>query len=216
MIGSGVEEYGSRVGLRASNGTGWVEVVCGCMFSGKTEELIRRLRRAKIARQSVIVFKPSIDDRYDENDVVSHADQRIDSIPVKTARQIEEMGHDHQVIGIDEAQFIEGDLVEVIRRLANSGKRVVVAGLDTDYRGIPFEPMPQIICEAEFVTKTLAICHRCGAPAHRTQRIGGGRERIIVSGAALYEARCRNCWVPPDDEGEPSGQGRLFENNDTF
>lgn len=190
---------------------GWVEVICGCMFSGKTEELIRRLRRAKIARQSVIVFKPQIDDRYDEVDIVSHSEQRIPSMPVSSARQIEEQAGTHDVIGIDEAQFIPGDLSGVVRRLANSGKRVVVAGLDTDYRGVPFEPMPEIICEAEYVTKAMAICHKCGSPAHRTQRLGGGRERIVVGGSAIYEARCRECWEPPDDEGFPSGQTRLFE-----
>ena len=190
---------------------GWVEMICGCMFSGKTEELIRRLRRAQIAQQSVIVFKPSIDDRFDVQDVVSHNEQRIPSLPVKTAREIEEKAVDAQVIGIDEVQFIEGDLPAAVRRLANAGKRVVVAGLDTDYRGEPFEPVPTIMCEAEFVTKLMAVCHKCGASAHRTQRIGGGTERVIVGGKALYEARCRNCWEPPDSEGRPAGQMRFLD-----
>lgn len=197
-----------------AQGTGWVEVICGCMFSGKTEELIRRLRRARIAQQIAVVFKPGIDDRYDAKDVVSHSDQRIVSIPVKTARDIEELVGNAQVVGIDEAQFIEGDVAGLVRRLANKGKRVVVAGLDTDYRGVPFEPMPAIMCEAEFVTKLTAICHNCGAPAHRTQRLGGGTERVIVGGGQMYEARCRNCWVPPDADGWPVGQGRLFNGND--
>ncbi len=191
-------------------GRGWVEVICGCMFSGKTEELIRRLRRARIAQQAAVVFKPSIDDRYDVEDVVSHSEQRIPSIPVKTARDIQEKAGDAQVIGIDEAQFIEGDLLTVVRRLADSGRRVIIAGLDTDYRGEPFEPIPQLMCEAEFVTKLTAVCHKCGAPAHRTQRIGGGSERVLVGGQALYEARCRQCWEPPTKTGEPAGQGRLF------
>ncbi|MFH0881649.1 MAG: thymidine kinase [bacterium] len=191
-------------------GHGWVEVICGCMFSGKTEELIRRLRRARIARQVAVVFKPAIDNRYDTEDVVSHSDQRIPSIPVKNARDIEEMVGNAQVIGIDEAQFIEGDLPTVVRRLANIGKRVVIAGLDTDYRGVPFEPIPQLMCEAEFVTKLTAVCHKCGAPAHRTQRISGGSERVLVGGEAIYEARCRRCWEPPSDSGEPLGQRRLF------
>lgn len=194
-------------------GTGWVEVITGCMFSGKTEEMIRRLRRARIAQLSAVVFKPAIDNRYDQRDVVSHSEQRIVSIPVDNARQIEERADEAQVIGIDEAQFIQGDLVAVVRRLANAGKRVVIAGLDTDYRAEPFEPMPQLMCEAEFVTKLQAVCHRCGAPAHRTQRISGGRERVVVGGEALYEARCRNCWQPPTDSGEPSGQTRLFNGN---
>ncbi len=195
-------------------GTGWVEVVCGCMFSGKTEEMIRRMRRAKIAQQSTIVFKPSIDGRYDVNDVVSHSDSRISSILVKTAREIEEQSANYQVVGIDEAQFIEGDLPGVVRRIANAGKRVIIAGLDTDYRGVPFEPMPTLICEAEFMTKLMAVCHRCGAPAHRTQRLGGGTERILVGDITIYEARCRNCWEPPDDTGMPLGQTRLF--NDEY
>jgi thymidine kinase len=192
------------------SGSGWVEVICGCMFSGKTEELIRRLRRARIAQQIAVVFKPAMDNRYDADDVVSHSEQRIPSIPVKSARDIEELIGNAQVIGIDEAQFIDGDLPSLVRRLANSGRRVVIAGLDTDYRGVGFEPMPALMCEAEFVTKLTAVCHNCGAPAHRTQRIGGGTERVIVGGQQLYEARCRNCWVPPNSAGWPVGQGRLF------
>lgn len=197
-----------------SEGTGWVEVICGCMFSGKTEELIRRLRRAKIAQMNVVVFKPGIDDRYDASDVVSHSEQRIPSIPVKTARDIEENIGNAQVIGIDEAQFIDGDLPSLVRRLAGLGKRVVIAGLDTDYRGKPFDPMPELICEAEFVTKLLAVCHVCGAPAHRTQRIGGGKERVVVGGEALYQARCRLCWSPPTEDGDVSGQTGLFNDED--
>ncbi len=194
---------------------GWIEVICGCMFSGKTEEMIRRLRRASIARLEVIVFKPGIDDRYADNDVVSHSDMRIPSMNVSNAREIEESASEAQVVGIDEAQFIEGDLLGAVKRLAAAGKRVIVAGLDTDYRAIPFEPMPQIICEAEYVTKTLAVCHKCGAPAHRTQRIGGGSERVVVGGTTLYEARCRSCFEPPDEDGNLTGQTRLFNGVDS-
>ncbi|MBZ0265578.1 thymidine kinase [bacterium] len=194
---------------------GWIEVICGCMFSGKTEELIRRLRRAKIAKLSVVAFKPQIDDRFHETEVVSHSDTRIESIPVKSARDIEEMSANYQVVGIDEAQFFDSDIVRVVKNLAAHGTRVVISGLDTDYRGIPFEPVPQLICEAEFVTKVMAVCHRCGAPAHRTQRIGGGAERVLVGATDYYEARCRSCFEPPDDEGIPTGQTRLFESGET-
>lgn len=196
------------------SGSGWVEVITGCMFSGKTEELIRRLRRARIAQLSVIIFKPRIDVRYDEEQIVSHSEQKLRSMPVAEAREIEELAGSARVIGIDEAQFIGGDMVGVVRRLANRGKRVVVAGLDADYRGVPFEPMPALICEAEMVTKLLAICHRCGAPAHRTQRIRGGNQRVEVGGVQSYEARCRACFEPPADSGERLGQGRLFNGDD--
>ena len=192
-------------------GTGWVEVITGCMFSGKTEELIRRLRRARIAQLETIIFKPIRDQRYSNDEVVSHSEQKLGCRLVTTAREIEESVESAQVIGIDEAQFISGDLVSVVRRLANRGKRVIVTGLDTDYRGEPFEPVPALICEAEVVTKLLAVCHKCGAPAHRTQRISGGRERVMVGGLAQYEARCRNCFEPPDETGEPTGQARLFD-----
>jgi len=192
-------------------GTGWIEVICGCMFSGKTEELIRRLRRAIIAQQSVMVFKSKIDERYESKLVVSHSMQKIESLQVATAREIEELAGDTQVIGIDEAQFIEGEMVDVVRRLANRGKRVIITGLDTDFRAIPFEPIPQLMCEAEVVTKLMAVCHRCGAPAHRTQRIGAGTDIVQIGGQEQYEARCRSCFVPPDECGERTGQARLFD-----
>lgn len=176
-----------------------MEVICGCMFSGKTEEMIRRIRRAQIARQAVIVFKPMIDNRYSETEVQSHSNQSIPARLIMEAAEIRQMITDEQVIGIDEAQFVKGDLPRLVRSLAYQGKRVIVAGLDTDYRGDPFEPVPQLLCEAEFVTKLMAVCHKCGAPAHRTQRLGDAKERIIVGGIAAYEARCRKCWEPPDD-----------------
>jgi len=169
------------------------------MFSGKTEELIRRVRRAQIAKQAVAVFKPRIDDRYSETEVISHSNQKLTAKLVDNATEIIKSITDEQVIGIDEAQFIKGDLPALVRMLAQNGKRVIVAGLDTDYRGEPFEPMPQLICEAEFVTKVMAVCHKCGAPAHRTQRLGIQTERILVGGEATYEARCRDCWEPPPD-----------------
>jgi thymidine kinase len=194
---------------------GWIEIITGCMFSGKTEELIRRLRRAQIAQLSVVVFKPLIDNRFDEGAVVSHSEQSLKSIAVKGVREIEERVQGHRVVGIDEAQFFEPELVHLVRRLAAKGVRVIVAGLDTDYRGEPFDPMPELICEAEYVTKTLAVCHRCGAPAHRTQRVTGGNKRVIVGGTAMYEARCRSCWVPPDDAGFPRGQTSLFNDGDS-
>lgn len=176
-------------------GTGWIEVVVGPMFSGKTEELIRRLRRAEIARQRVQVFKPEIDRRYSESDVVSHSAQRAGAIAIRSARQIVESLHaDTEVIGVDEAQFFDASLVAVADRLATQGRRVIIAGLDQDYRGVPFEPMPALMAVADYVTKLLAICMRCGNPASRTQRLNGGTERVEVGAADRYEARCRQCF----------------------
>ena len=181
-------------------GTGWIEVICGSMFSGKSEELIRRLRRAKIAKQKVQVFKPKIDDRYSQSHIVSHNDQRIESEPVGSAREILERLHpDTQVVGIDEAQFLGMELVDVCDRLANEGRRVIVAGLDQDYRGEPFEPIPQLLAIAEDITKTLAVCMVCGRPANKSQRLVESRERVLVGAEGAYEPRCRNCFVPPED-----------------
>ena len=179
--------------------TGWIEVICGSMFSGKTEELIRRLRRAQIARQKVEIFKPLIDTRYDDDYVVSHNQQRIASHAVDDASEILEIGEEAQVLGIAEAQFFNENLVKVCQDLANSGKRVIVAGLDTDYRGIPFEPMPQLLAVSEYITKTLAICMRCGNPASFTQRLTESTERVVVGASDVYEARCRRCYEPPKD-----------------
>ena len=180
--------------------TGWIEVICGSMFSGKSEELIRRLRRAKIARQKVAAFKPKIDDRYDDDDIVSHDERRIESIRVSDAREVlDYVAPDVQVVGLDEAQFLGPDLVEVCETLADSGVRVIVAGLDQDYLGRPFEPMPALLAVAEYITKTLAVCMKCGKPANRTQRIIPSRERVVVGASEAYEARCRHCFDP----GEP-------------
>lgn len=180
--------------------TGWIEVIAGCMFSGKTEELIRRLRRAQIAKQSVKIFKPKIDVRYSENKIVSHSEQSLPSEVVSTAEEIYELSQDAQVIGIDEAQFYDNDLVDVCNKLADQGKRVIVAGLDQDYRGIPFEPMPNLLAVAEYITKTLAICVNCGNPADRTQRKVKSHDRVLVGASDSYEARCRKCHYIPESE----------------
>ncbi len=175
-------------------GTGWIEVIVGSMYSGKTEELIRRLRRAQIARQRVEIFKPAIDDRYARDQIVSHSELRIPSRTVKTAKDVLRHAHEAQVIGIDEGQFLGPGLVAVCQRLASSGKRVIVAGLDQDYMGRPFDPMPQLLAIAEYITKTLAICMVCGAPANRTYRKVKRGGRVVVGGTELYEARCRRCY----------------------
>ncbi len=179
--------------------TGWIEVICGCMFSGKTEELIRRLRRAQIARQNVMIFKPRIDNRYSTDHIVSHSEQSLVSTVIDTPEEILRLGKDAQVIGVDEAQFFTSDLVRICERLAAGGKRVIVAGLDQDYRGHPFEPIPHLLAVAEYITKTLAICVVCGNPADRTQRITDQQELVVVGAHNVYEARCRKCFVPPSE-----------------
>jgi thymidine kinase len=181
-------------------GVGWIEVICGSMFSGKTEELIRRLRRAQIARQRVAIFKPATDTRYARDRIVSHNRQSIPSTTVHKPQEILELARDADVLGIDEAQFFDETLVDVCQYLADQGKRVIVAGLDQDYRGKPFEPIPQLLAVAEYITKTLAICVVCGNPANRTQRVVRRAERIVIGAGDVYEARCRRCFVPPDRE----------------
>ena len=175
--------------------TGWIEVVCGSMFSGKTEELIRRLRRAQIARQRVAIVKPAIDNRFAEDRIVSHSGVSLPSINVEHASEILPRIGDVDVVGIDEAQFFDLELVAVCEELANQGKRVIVAGLDQDYLGQPFEPIPQLLALAEYITKTLAICMVCGNPANRTQRVTQNPERVLVGAAEAYEARCRSCFT---------------------
>ncbi len=176
-----------------AKGIGWIEVICGSMFSGKTEELIRRLKRAEIAKLKTAIFKPAIDDRYSVEHIVSHSSLKLPSIAVHSAREILEKAGDAAVIGIDEAQFFGLDLVDVCQQLANSGKRVIVAGLDQDYTGKPFEPIPQLLAVAEDIHKTLAICVKCGNPANRTQRLSHDSKRVVVGAAEIYEARCRFC-----------------------
>ena len=176
---------------------GWIEVVCGPMFSGKSEELIRRLRRAEIARQRVQIFKPIIDQRYATDQIVSHDDGRIHAVAVNNAAEVEaKLDLRTEVIGIDEAQFLGDAMVEFVVRLADMGKRVVIAGLDTDYLGRPFHPIPELLAIADEITKTLAICMQCGNPAKHTQRLIGSEDLIVVGAAGMYEARCRRCFEP--------------------
>jgi thymidine kinase len=187
---------------------GWLEVICGSMYSGKSEELIRRLRRAQIARQRVQIFKPAIDSRYSDLEIVSHSAMRIPSEVVGSSGEIlEKTDTRTEVIGIDEAQFFDAGLVDACNRLADAGKRVLVAGLDKDYLGRPFDPMPALMAVAEDVTKTLAICVRCGAPANNTQRLVASSERVVVGGTGLYEARCRRCFEPGGTEAQTSLPG---------
>ena len=182
------------------NGTGWIEVIAGSMFSGKSEELIRRLTRARIARQKVQVFKPGIDDRFSLEEIASHSGQKHLSIPVSsTAEMMAQVDDDTQVIGIDEAQFFDMDILAAVNELAAQGKRIIVAGLDQDYTGKPFEPMPQLLSIAEFITKTHAICVKCGLTANYSQRTVASEARVEVGAADKYEARCRKCFVPHAD-----------------
>jgi thymidine kinase len=189
----------------ARPGAGWIEVVTGPMFSGKSEELIRLLRRAAIARQRVAVFKPALDNRFGTSDVVSHSQWRSPCEVVERAEEIlNRLDPRTEVVGIDEAQFFDEALPRVCSHLASLGKRVIVAGLDMDYRGIPFGPMPTILAIAEKVDKISAICSRCGAPAAYTQRLTASAEQVVVGAADVYEARCRRCH-------EPDGAARKTE-----
>ena len=176
---------------------GWIEVITGSMFSGKSEELIRRLRRAQIARQKVQIFKPSIDNRFSGDEIVSHSEMKIGSTNVASSRELlEQVQPDTEVVGIDEGQFFDAELPAVCNELAGRGKRVIIAGLDQDYLGKPFEPMPQLLAIAEYITKTLAICMVCGGPANHTQRLVASKERVLVGASGTYEARCRHCFDP--------------------
>ena len=178
---------------------GWLEVICGPMFSGKSEEMIRRLRRAEIAGQRVVIFKPRIDDRYDAEDVVSHAGIRMRAVPVASTAELVVRAQGFEVVGVDEVQFFEDGVVRAVLELADRGIRVVAAGLDQDFRRLPFGPMPELLARAEFVDKLQAVCHRCGGPATTTQRLVEGRpahysgETVVVGAAEQYEARCRSC-----------------------
>ena len=203
-----------HVYVRDENRTraGWIEVVCGSMFSGKTEELIRRLKRARIARQRVALFKPAIDVRYaadfGESAVVSHDSSAMASTPVHAAEQILLLVGDAEVVGVDEAQFLGAELVDVCTRLAQSGKRVICAGLDQDFMGQPFEPVPQLMAVAEHVTKLHAICVVCGAPANHSQRIVASESRVLVGEAESYEPRCREHFQPrPAEPAAPQAEG---------
>ena len=179
---------------------GWIEVIAGSMFSGKSEELIRRLRRARIARQKVQVFKPRIDIRYSQDQIVSHSEMRHQSAAVETAAELlSRVESSTEVVGIDEGQFFDNGLVEVANELARRGVRVIIAGLDQDYTGKPFEPMPQLLAIAEYITKTHAICVRCGQTANYSQRTFESDDRVAVGAGGMYEARCRRCFVPHAD-----------------
>ncbi|UOQ54686.1 thymidine kinase [Hymenobacter cellulosivorans] len=185
-----------RVGTsRDTPRRGWIEVVCGSMFSGKTEELIRRLNRAKIARQRVEIFKPALDTRYHENDVVSHNSNSIRSTPVPIAQEMLLLAGACDVVGVDEAQFFDESLVEVCTQLANRGTRVIVAGLDMDFMGKPFGPMPTLMAIAEFVTKVHAVCVCCGELATYSFRIAASDDKILLGETDSYEARCRACFL---------------------
>lgn len=185
--------------LKSSGNKGQIEVICGSMFSGKTEELIRRLNRAKIARQKVEIFKPSIDKRYDENDVVSHNENTIRSTPVNFADDILLLTGDCDVVGIDEVQFFDEQIVTVAQKLAGQGKRVILAGLDMDFEGKPFEPMPKLMAVAEYVTKVNAICMKCGDLAAFSFRLSDAKEKVVIGEKESYEARCRKCFY--EDKG---------------
>jgi thymidine kinase len=181
----------------ARPGSGWIEVIAGPMFSGKSEELIRRLRRAAIARLRLQVFKPALDNRYSESDVVSHSQWRAPSAAVSRAEDIlGRLDPRTEVVGIDEAQFFDDALPQVCRHVADLGKRVIVAGLDMDYRAVPFGPMPVLLAIAEQVQKITAICARCGAQAAYTQRLIASEQQVVVGASGVYEARCRRCHEP--------------------
>jgi len=176
------------------NECGWIEVICGSMFSGKTEELLRRLKRAQIAKQSIEVYKPAVDQRYDPEAVVSHDRNALRAVPVSSAQQILLMSSNVRVIGIDEAQFFDAEIVSVVNRLANSGKRVIVAGLDMDYLGQPFGPMPQLLAIAEYVTKLHAICTRTGGMAHFSYRLQEEGNQVLLGSEQEYEALSRQAF----------------------
>ena len=179
-----------------SNSKGWIEVICGSMFSGKTEELIRRLKRAKIAQLQVEIFKPASDTRYHDEDIVSHNQNSIRSTPVHSSVEILLLAGDCDVIGLDEAQFFDAGIVEVCNTLANQGKRVIVAGLDMDFKGLPFGPMPNLMAIAEYVTKVHAVCVQCGQVAHFSYRTAADQSTVLLGETDTYEARCRACFPP--------------------
>ena len=185
----------------SSKNSGWIEVICGSMFSGKTEELIRRLNRAKLAQQKLEIFKPALDTRYHDTNVISHDENEIRSTPVQFANDILLLSGECDVVGIDEAQFFDDSLIEVCQQLASQGRRVIVAGLDMDFEGNPFGPMPSILAIAEFVTKVHAICMRCGAVASYSYRLTEDKNRVMLGEKLEYEARCRTCFL----EGKRNG-----------
>lgn len=182
------------------NQAGWIEIVCGGMFSGKTEELIRRARRAHIAGQNIVIVKPAVDNRYSKSEVVSHNETALPGLTVETADQIILLTSSAQVVCIDEAQFFDSRIVDVVNTLANDGKRVIIAGLDMDYEGKPFEPMPQLLAIAEYVTKLHAICAESGMMANFSQRVVDKNDKVLVGEKDAYEPRARHCFRPPIDK----------------
>ena len=184
--------------IKEHNSSGCIEVICGNMFSGKTEELIRRLRIAKIAKLNVKIFKPKIDTRYEEGNIVSHNQLKLKSFVVESTAEIYDHANNADVIGIDEAQFFDDDIINVAKNLSSKGKRVIVAGLDTDFRGEPFGPMPKLMCEADFLKKLQAICIKCGNPASYTQRLSKDDTQVVIGETDIYEARCRHCYSGPN------------------
>lgn len=183
--------------IREMNNFGCIEVICGNMFSGKTEELIRRLRRAKIARLDVKIFKPKIDTRYEEGNIVSHNQLKLKSFVVESITEINDLANDADVVGIDEAQFFDDSIIDLVKDLSSRGKRVIIAGLDTDFKGIPFGPMPKLMCESDYLDKLRAICVICGNPASYTQRTISNSKQVLIGETDMYEARCRNCFELP-------------------
>ncbi len=175
--------------------SGWIEVICGSMFSGKTEELIRRLKRARFANQNVEIYKPMIDVRFSEEEVVSHDENSLQAIPIEKSSKLLEMTKGVQVVGIDEAQFFDDELPEVCQKLAAHGIRVVVAGLDMDFKGIPFGPIPNLLAVAEYITKVHAICHHCGNLATHSYRLSTNSEKVVLGEKDIYEPRCRTCFA---------------------
>jgi thymidine kinase len=183
-----------------SQETGWIEVICGGMFSGKTEELIRRARRSQIAGQEIIIVKPAVDNRYSTDEVTSHDKNVLESVVVETADQIVLLSGNEEVVCIDEAQFFDSRLVETANTLANAGKRVIIAGLDMDFEGRPFEPIPQLLAVAEYITKLHAICSESGRMAHYSQRVIENEDRVFIGEREAYEPRARHCFRPPVDQ----------------
>ena len=177
--------------------SGWIEVICGGMFSGKTEELIRRLRRAKIAKLSVIIFKPQLDSRFKKEHIVSHNRTEMKSVLIEDPTKILKLAINYQVVGIDETQFFDNKIIEVCQKLVKDNKRIIIAGLDKDYQGRPFDPMPQLMAEADYLDKLRAICTRCGSPASNSQRITRDLEKIVLGELDKYEPRCRGCFIKP-------------------
>ena len=192
--------------LEGSKHRGWIEVVCGSMFSGKTEELIRRMRRAEFANQRVEIFKPVIDVRYSVEEVVSHQGHSIRSTPVESPQNILLLAHDVDVVGIDEAQFFDDSIIDVCRELANRGVRVIVAGLDMDFLGKPFGPMPALMAIAEYVDKVHAICVHCGNPAQHSHRLAKSEKLVMLGEKDTYEPVCRHCFLRLRKEQEEQAQ----------